>query len=165
LINSGNTACDLLITYHDAVKFGLQRSSIKIKVGSLTGSVFIVKMLPPLLVSFALRVADEVQEKSASIDAWVMENEMSDADNKEVETVNYLLCDDFFKKVLKANSKGNESVYRASSNYWLFRLSFCLQKSIAASIVNRSKLINGDMLHNPNYQFDEDFILESGFRH
>jgi hypothetical protein len=32
------------------------------------------------------------------------------------------------------------------------------------SIVNRSKLINGDMLHNPNYQFDEDFILEFGFR-
>jgi hypothetical protein len=74
-------------------------------------------------------------------------------------------CDDFFKKVLKANSKGNESVYRASSNYWLPRLSCCLQKSIAASIVNRSKLINGDMLHNSNYQFDEDFILESGFRH
>jgi hypothetical protein len=71
------------------------------------------------------------------------------------------------KKVLKANSKGNESVYRDSSNYWLSRLSCCLQKSIAASIVNRSKkLINGDMLHNPNYQeFDEDFILESGFRH
>jgi hypothetical protein len=71
-------------------------------------------------------------------------------------------CDDFFKKVLKANSKGNESVYRASSNYWLSR-----QKSIAASIVNRSKLITmaGNMLHNPNYQFDEDFILESGFRH
>jgi hypothetical protein len=43
------------------------------------------------------------------------------------------------------------------------RLSCCLQKSIAASIVNRSKLINGDMLHNPNYQFDEDFILESGY--
>jgi hypothetical protein len=41
----------------------------------------------------------------------------------------------------------------------------CLQKSIAASIVNRSKLINIDMLHNPNYQFDEEFILESGFRH
>jgi hypothetical protein len=68
-------------------------------------------------------------------------------------------CDDFFKKVLKANSKGNESVYRASSsNYWLSRLSCCLQKSIAASIVNRSKLINGDMLHNPNYQFDEDLL-------
>jgi hypothetical protein len=46
-------------------------------------------------------------------------------------------CDDFFKKVLKAHSKGNESVYRASSNYWLSRLSCCLQKSIAASIVNR----------------------------
>jgi hypothetical protein len=77
-------------------------------------------------------------------------------------------CDDFFKKVLNANSKGNESIYRASSsNYWLSRLSCCLQKSIAASIVNtRSKLINGNMLHNPNYQFDEDFfILESGFRH
>jgi hypothetical protein len=26
--------------------------------------------------------------------------------------------------------------------------------------VNRSKLINGDMLHNPNYQVDEDFILD-----
>jgi hypothetical protein len=33
------------------------------------------------------------------------------------------------------------------------------------SKLNRSKLINGDMLYNPNYQFDEDFILESGFRH
>jgi hypothetical protein len=33
------------------------------------------------------------------------------------------VCDDFFKKVLKANSKGNESVYRAYSNYWLSRLS------------------------------------------
>jgi hypothetical protein len=74
-------------------------------------------------------------------------------------------CDNFFKKVLKANSKGNESVYRAFSNYWISRLSCCLQKSIAASIVNRSKLINGDMLHNPNYQFDKDFILESGFQH
>jgi hypothetical protein len=73
-------------------------------------------------------------------------------------------CDDFFKKILKDNSKGNESVYRASSNYWLSRLSCCLQKSIAVSIVNRSKLINGDMLHNLDYQFDEDFILESGFR-
>jgi hypothetical protein len=59
-------------------------------------------------------------------------------------------CDDFFKKVLKANSKGNESVHRAYSNYWLSRLSCCLQKSIAVSTVNRSKLINGDMLHNPN---------------
>jgi hypothetical protein len=69
-------------------------------------------------------------------------------------------CDDFFKKVLKANSKGNESVYRAYLNYWLSsRLSCCLQKSIAASIVNRSKLINGDMLYNPNYQFNEDFML------
>jgi hypothetical protein len=27
-----------------------------------------------------------VQEKSAFIDAWVTENEMSDANNKEVET-------------------------------------------------------------------------------
>jgi hypothetical protein len=36
---------------------------------------------------------------------------------------------------------------------------------IVASIVNRSELINGDMLPNPNYQFDEDFILESEFRH
>jgi hypothetical protein len=71
----------------------------------------------------------------------------------------------FLQKVLKTNSKGNESVYKTYSNYWLSRLSCCLQKSIAASIVNRSKLINGDMFHNPNYQFDEDFILESGFRH
>jgi hypothetical protein len=49
-------------------------------------------------------------------------------------------CDDFFKKVLKANSKGNESVYRASSNYWLSRLSCCLQKSIAASIIDSQQV-------------------------
>jgi hypothetical protein len=52
-------------------------------------------------------------------------------------------CDDFFRKIFKTNSKGNESVHihRAYSNYWLSRLSLscCPQrKSIAASIVNRS---------------------------
>jgi hypothetical protein len=47
----------------------------------------LLRCFPPiLLVSFALRVEDEVQEKSAFIDAWVTENEMSDANNKEVET-------------------------------------------------------------------------------
>jgi hypothetical protein len=46
-------------------------------------------------------------------------------------------CDDFFKKVLKANSKVNESVYRASSDYWLSRLSCCLQKSIGAASMSR----------------------------
>jgi hypothetical protein len=55
------------------------------------------------------------------------------------------------KKKMKANSKGNASVYRASSNYWPSRLSCCLQKSIAASIVNRSKLINGDMIHTSHF--------------
>jgi hypothetical protein len=78
-------------------------------------------------------------------------------------------CDDFFKKVLKANSKGNERVGLARELTQItgspVLAGCCLQKSIAASIVNRSKLINGDVLHNPNYQFDEDFILESGFRH
>jgi hypothetical protein len=60
----------------------------------------------------------------------------------------------------------NNYYYYSYSNYWLSRLSSCrLQKSIAASITNRSKLTNGDTLHNPNYQFDEEFILESGFRH
>jgi hypothetical protein len=34
---------------------------------------------------------------------------------------------------------------------------------LARQQVQAHKLINGDMLHNPNYQFDEDFILESGF--
>jgi hypothetical protein len=40
-------------------------------------------------------------------------------------------CDDFFKKLLKANSKGNESVYiyRASSNYWLSRLKAAVYKN------------------------------------
>jgi hypothetical protein len=60
-------------------------------------------------------------------------------------------CDDFFRKVLNTYGKDNESVHRAYSNYWLSRLSCCLQKSIDALIVNRSMLINGDMLHNPNY--------------
>jgi hypothetical protein len=29
-------------------------------------------------------------------------------------------CDNFFRKVLRTYSKGNESVHRAYSNYWLF---------------------------------------------
>jgi hypothetical protein len=71
-------------------------------------------------------------------------------------------CDDFLRNVLKRN----DSVHRAYTNYWLSPSKNCyLRKSIAASIVNRSKLINGGMLHNPNYQFEEAFILEFGFRY
>jgi hypothetical protein len=51
-------------------------------------------------------------------------------------------CDDFFKKVLKEGQATAKAMSRcvymtASSNYWLSRLSCCLQKSIAASIVNQ----------------------------
>ena len=77
LVDSGNTACDLLLTFHEAKKFELTQSKISIRVGGLTGGAIIVKMLPPLLLTFALRDSNgDVQEKSASVDAWVMKHEI-----------------------------------------------------------------------------------------
>ena len=77
LVDSGNTACDLLLTFHDAKKFELTPSIISMTVGGLTGGAIIIKMLPALLVTFALRDANGVvQEKSASVDAWVMKHEI-----------------------------------------------------------------------------------------
>jgi hypothetical protein len=75
-------------------------------------------------------------------------------------------CDEFLRKVLKQKGRQeNDPSHKAHSNYWLSRLNCTLQKAIATSIVNRSRLINCDMVYNPNYQFDDFFIQEHEFRH
>jgi hypothetical protein len=75
-------------------------------------------------------------------------------------------CDDFLKKVLKQKTgRDNHSIQRAYTNYWFTRLSCCLQKAIASSIIIRSRLINGNMHIHPNYQFDDAFILDAEFHH
>jgi amino acid permease len=54
----------------------------------------------------------------------------------------------FFTSALK--SEGEETNNKLFSSYFSCRIIYILYYYY--------------MLHNPNYQFDEDFILESGFR-
>jgi hypothetical protein len=72
---------------------------------------------------------------------------------------------EFMRKILKTKIRDNDSIDKTYSNYWLTRLNCNLQKAIATSIINRSRLINGDMVHDPNYQYDDAFIMESEFRY
>jgi hypothetical protein len=72
-------------------------------------------------------------------------------------------CNPFLRKVLKTYSKDNESVHRAYSNYWLSRLSCCLQKSIAASIVNRSNGLMVTCFTTPTINLMRPLFLNPNF--
>lgn len=72
LIDSGNTACDLVLTYRDAKKFNLKVTKQMKKICQAEVFVVVAKMIPELKVTFAL--ADDhgiVTEKSAYLDVWV----------------------------------------------------------------------------------------------
>ncbi len=76
LLDSGNTAFDLLLSYRDSCKFQLKPSKETMKVNGLTGTV-IVKLLPSLMVTFALLDKNgNLTERSASLDAWIMKSEL-----------------------------------------------------------------------------------------
>jgi hypothetical protein len=78
LIDSGNTACDLLCTWRDAQKFNLHASIVKQTVTCANdGEEVIVQLVPQLLVKFSLVDNDQrVKVKSAHLDVWVMEHEL-----------------------------------------------------------------------------------------
>jgi hypothetical protein len=78
LIDSGNTACDLLCTWHDALKFNLRASTVKQTVTCANvGEEVIVQLVPQLLVQFSLEDNDHhVTVKSAHLDVWVMQDEI-----------------------------------------------------------------------------------------
>lgn len=77
LVDTGNTACDLLLSFKDARKFQLVPSTVSMGVDGLTGGTRIVKMLPALLLTFALRGPDgDIVEKIASLDVFVKQDEL-----------------------------------------------------------------------------------------
>lgn len=78
LVDTGNTACDLLLSFRNACKFQLTQSKARQTVTDVTGRAVIVKMLPSLLVNFALRTTEgSIVCKEASVDAWVKADEIT----------------------------------------------------------------------------------------
>ena len=78
LIDSGNTACDLLITWHDALKFGLRPSSVTQTVTCANQEeAVLVQLMPQLLIQFSLEDdAHNTKVKAAHLDVWVMSDEI-----------------------------------------------------------------------------------------
>ena len=75
LLDSGNTACDLLLSKQDALKFQLYTSSVSMPFQGFGGNATVVKMLPALKVTFSLEDTDgNVKTKSASLDVWILES-------------------------------------------------------------------------------------------
>jgi hypothetical protein len=72
LIDSRNTACDLVLTYHDAKKFNLRVTKNIQQINQADGTLVVARMIPQLLVTFALADSSgKVTEKSAYLDVWV----------------------------------------------------------------------------------------------
>lgn len=78
LIDSGNTACDLLLTWHDALKFDLRTSTVEQTVTCANEQdAVLVQLVPQLLVEFSLENSEHtVTVKSAHLDVWVMKDEI-----------------------------------------------------------------------------------------
>eukprot|EP01039_Chlorochromonas_danica_P001593 gene1593-1740_t len=72
LIDSGNTACDLVLTYHDARKFNLRVTKYIKEINQADGKLAVARMIPDVLVKFALVSVDgKITERSAYLDVWV----------------------------------------------------------------------------------------------
>ena len=77
LLDSGNTACDLLLTYHDAMKFKLKASKFVKSANTVNGELHIIRMIPSLLVAFALTNSNGlVTTKESNLDAYVKLSEV-----------------------------------------------------------------------------------------
>ena len=63
-------------------------------------------------------------------------------------------------KALKKKAIYSDTVLKSYASYRFTRINCFLLKRIAISILDRSKLINGDMLRNFNYQFHDEFVLD-----
>lgn len=71
-IDSGNTACDLLLTYHDASKFNLRVTKNVKVINQAEGKLAVAMTIPQVLVTFAIAGMDgQVTQKSAYLEVWV----------------------------------------------------------------------------------------------
>ena len=57
-------------------------------------------------------------------------------------------------------SDGNNKLSSVFTNFWMNRISCALQKCISSAILNRSNLINGNLVHETNYEFSNSFMID-----
>ena len=69
-------------------------------------------------------------------------------------------CEGFLKAAVSKMSQGNAKLNSMYTNFWISRVVCTLQKGISAAILHRSCTINGNLVHEANYEFSDSFMVE-----
>ena len=69
-------------------------------------------------------------------------------------------CEGFLKAAISKMSQGNAKLNSIYTNFWISRVVCTLQKGISAAILHRSCTINGNLVHETNYEFNDSFMVE-----
>ena len=70
------------------------------------------------------------------------------------------MCEKFLKLAITKMSEGNNKMSSIFTNFWMSRISCALQKCISGAILNRSNVINGNLVHETNYEFSSSFMID-----
>ena len=69
-------------------------------------------------------------------------------------------CASFLKSAITKMSQDNSKLSSVFTNFWMSRISCTLQKGISAAILNRSDVINGNLVRETNYEFGSSFMID-----
>jgi hypothetical protein len=69
-------------------------------------------------------------------------------------------CENFLKLAIAKMADGNNKLSSVFTHFWMRRISCALQKCISSAILNRSNLINGNLVHETNYEFSSGFMID-----
>ena len=70
-------------------------------------------------------------------------------------------CEAFLMRAIAKMANGNKLLMSLYSSYWMNRITCILQKHIASAILQRSDMINGRLVCEANYEYSDNFILET----
>ena len=74
-------------------------------------------------------------------------------------------CFNFCHRALNYMAKGNATMMSIYQNYWMSRISCVMQKAIANAILQRSSVLNGNLVRESNFEFTDMFIVEHSITH
>ena len=71
-------------------------------------------------------------------------------------------CELFCKRAISYMARGDNTKCSIYTNYWMSRISCVIQQSIANAFLQRSTILNGNLVRETNFEFSDRFVVDHG---